>query len=38
MICNDLCYFLEGNIFHGTAFPHDKLFIKNAKLYLGKII
>jgi hypothetical protein len=38
MICNDICYFLEGNIFHGTVFPYDKLFIKNAKLYLGKVI
>jgi hypothetical protein len=38
MICNDICYFLEGNIFHGVVFTEDKLFIKNAKMYLGKIM
>lgn len=38
IICNDICYFLEGNIFHSVVFPYDKLYIKNAKLYLEKII
>lgn len=37
IISNDICYFLEGNIFHGVVFPYDKFFIKNAKKYLESI-